>query len=118
MALRRLVYVVCDRCGRPAGTDEAMGDTASEARQNAKALGFQADPSDPEDLCPDCAVVVHRRCGPRRPAGERDEAVARAWDEGAEATADWMANNPGPSGTPRDPPRNPYSPPQERTVTT
>lgn len=33
---------------------------------------------------------------------------ARVWDEAAEATADWMANNPSPSGIPVDPPRNPY----------
>jgi hypothetical protein len=33
---------------------------------------------------------------------------AEAWDEAAEATAEWMANNPSPSGIPHDPPRNPY----------
>jgi len=36
------------------------------------------------------------------------EAKAVLWDEGAEATAEWMANNPGPSGIPHDPPHNPY----------
>lgn len=33
---------------------------------------------------------------------------AEAWREGAESTAEWMANNPGPSGIPHDPPTNPY----------
>lgn len=33
---------------------------------------------------------------------------AQAWDEGAEATAEWMASNPGPSGVGSDPPSNPY----------
>lgn len=36
------------------------------------------------------------------------DAQAEAWDEAAEATADWMANNPSPSGIPHDPPSNPY----------
>jgi hypothetical protein len=36
------------------------------------------------------------------------DALAQAWDDSAEATADWMAHNPGPSGIPADPPRNPY----------
>ena len=31
-----------------------------------------------------------------------------AWNEGFEASSEWMANNPGPSGIPHDPPRNPY----------
>lgn len=35
-------------------------------------------------------------------------ARAEAWDEAAEATAEWMANNPSPAGVPIDPPRNPY----------
>jgi hypothetical protein len=39
---------------------------------------------------------------------DRDAALARAWDQGAEATAEWTANNPGPSGVPHDPPSNPY----------
>jgi len=30
------------------------------------------------------------------------------WDECAEAYSEWMWNNPGPSGVPSDPPRNPY----------
>ena len=37
-----------------------------------------------------------------------DEARADAWDEAAEATPEWMANNPSPAGVPIDPPRNPY----------
>lgn len=37
--------------------------------------------------------------------------LALAWSEGAEATAEWMANNPGPSGIPIDPPSNPYESP-------
>ncbi|WP_330473792.1 hypothetical protein [Terrabacter sp. C0L_2] len=37
------------------------------------------------------------------------EAKAEAWDEAAEATAEWMWNNPSPSGIPHDPPRNPYA---------
>lgn len=36
------------------------------------------------------------------------ERVAEAWDEAAEATSEWMWSNPGPSGIPSDPPRNPY----------
>lgn len=36
------------------------------------------------------------------------EAQEQAWDDSAEATADWMSNNPSPSGVPHDPPRNPY----------
>lgn len=41
---------------------------------------------------------------------DAEAATARAegWDEGAEATADWMANNPSPAGIPQDPPMNPY----------
>ena len=34
--------------------------------------------------------------------------LAEVWVESAEATAEWMANNPGPSGIPSDPPTNPY----------
>jgi hypothetical protein len=34
--------------------------------------------------------------------------MAGAWDEAAEATAEWMSNNPTPAGVPVDPPRNPY----------
>lgn len=34
--------------------------------------------------------------------------AAGAWDEGFEASSDWIANTPGPSGTSSDPPRNPY----------
>jgi hypothetical protein len=37
-----------------------------------------------------------------------EAAKAEAWDEAAEAVADWMSNNPSPSGIPHDPPRNPY----------
>jgi hypothetical protein len=46
-----------------------------------------------------------------------DEAIAvvtmhvvgeQVWNEAAEAIADWMWNNPSPSGIPHDPPRNPY----------
>ena len=36
------------------------------------------------------------------------ERNAEIWDEAVEATHDWMANNPSPSGTPIDPPSNPY----------
>lgn len=39
---------------------------------------------------------------------ESRQALAAAWEEGAEATAEWISNNPGPSGIPADPPRNPY----------
>lgn len=42
-------------------------------------------------------------------------AKADAWDEAAEATADWMWNNPGPSGIPTDPPQNPYADEIERS---
>lgn len=38
------------------------------------------------------------------------EGLADGWDEGAEATADWMSNNPAPSGIPVDPPNNPHRP--------
>ena len=41
--------------------------------------------------------------------------AARVWDEAAEAVADWMSNNPSPSGIPHDPPRNPYADEIERT---
>lgn len=34
--------------------------------------------------------------------------LERVWDEGAEATIEWMANNPSPTGVPHDPPINPY----------
>lgn len=34
---------------------------------------------------------------------------AEVWEEGFEAAADWIANNPGPSGNPLDPPRSPYA---------
>lgn len=37
-----------------------------------------------------------------------DAMKAQVWDEAAEAVADWMSNNPSPSGIPQDPPRNPY----------
>lgn len=37
------------------------------------------------------------------------DVAARAWDEAAEAVADWMSINPGPSGIPHDPPANPYA---------
>jgi hypothetical protein len=39
------------------------------------------------------------------PIGKVLEAV---WDDAAEATAEWTANNPGPGGVPHDPPRNPF----------
>ncbi len=38
----------------------------------------------------------------------------QAWDEAAEATADWMSNNPSPSGIPHDPPSNPYRVPVQQ----
>lgn len=41
-------------------------------------------------------------------AADRKAQRADAWDESAEATAEWMAHNPRPSGVPHDPPRNPY----------
>lgn len=34
--------------------------------------------------------------------------LAQAWEEGAEATLEWVANNPGSTGIPHDPPSNPY----------
>lgn len=37
-----------------------------------------------------------------------NDTLAEVWDEAAEATAEWMATNPGPSGIGSDPPRNPY----------
>lgn len=40
---------------------------------------------------------------------------ADLWDEAAEATAEWVANNPYPSGIPVDPPRNPYRVTEETT---
>lgn len=36
------------------------------------------------------------------------ELLKEAWDEAAEATSEWMWNNPSPSGIHHDPPRNPY----------
>lgn len=42
------------------------------------------------------------------PAERVAEARAEGWDEGFEASFEWVANNPGPSGIPHDPPRNPH----------
>lgn len=33
---------------------------------------------------------------------------AEVWDEASHDTAEWLANNPGPTGIPHDPPINPY----------
>lgn len=38
----------------------------------------------------------------------RSDVLAELWDQVAEATAEWIVNNPGPSGIPIDPPQNPY----------
>jgi hypothetical protein len=55
---------------------------------------------------PECDQFVE----PLLPVVERllAEQGTQAWQESAEATADWMATNPGPSGIPHDPPTNPY----------
>jgi hypothetical protein len=54
-----------------------------------------------------------------KPRGRRDTILsdveaalakyaAEIWDESAEETAEWMSNNPSPSGIPHDPPTNPH----------
>lgn len=42
--------------------------------------------------------------------------MGQTWEESAEATADWMSNNPGPTGIPHDPPSNPYDAPEPVAV--
>lgn len=51
--IARLVYVTCDGCYRPCGSEEQMADGAREARRLAKALGWKR--VDGHDLCPKCA---------------------------------------------------------------
>lgn len=53
--IRRLLYVSCDGCGRPAGTADDMEETAEAARSSAAALGFVRTPGSPKrDLCSTC----------------------------------------------------------------
>lgn len=56
-------------------------------------------------------AIVNEATADADRAGEargRREGRAEAWDEGFEAGSEFTAHNPGPSGIPHDPPRNPY----------
>jgi len=64
MALSRLLFVTCDRCGRPAGTDEDMQDTGVAARRAARRLGFTIH--DGCDLCPGCALAARTPAQPEK----------------------------------------------------
>lgn len=50
--IRRLMFVACDRCGKPCGTGDDMADDASTARLIASRRGWTRYMR--LDLCPDC----------------------------------------------------------------
>lgn len=61
MSVRKLAYIACDGCGDPCGGDEAMRDTAAEARRNAqRRYGWTRvwTRAGGMDLCPKCAKDV------------------------------------------------------------
>lgn len=41
MAMRRMLYVVCDDCGNPAGGTDEMADDAREALTRSRHAGFR-----------------------------------------------------------------------------
>lgn len=85
--------MVCKAGDWPEGVEYGMSMPESEELFSKEAMDYSLN-----------RILGHRE----HLAGVLDEAQAQTWDEAAEATAEWMATNPGPSGIPADPPRNPY----------
>ena len=85
---------------------EALSLLIEEAKEVADSFGFSNYEETNKAAGAQAVAAVLSRAGDLSTV--LAEVKSDAWDEGAEQTTEWMANNPGPTGIPHDPPANPY----------